>query len=279
MASVDLQYDPSGTQFQNNPSRLQSACRVEVNRHSDQVSEFGIGFGASAVKSVSIGAEVCRIAWVDSYRLTRECIMKAFVELYPHLVMFPFASAQDCIDADREELDLIIYHSHKLDAACLKNIAELLQVYEGMPLMVLLDDDEAQQIRTMPDALKSGARGFISTQTADIPMALAAMRFVKAGGTFAPRDLLMTRRVAGAAEPAEPAPANQLTPRQTAVFLHVKEGKANKVIAHELGMSESTVKVHVRNIMRKMGATNRTQAVFKARSMGNDFGDSRSASM
>ena len=275
---MNLRYDPSGSMFQSDLSRLVSV-RAEADCNGDRVSEFGIGVGASAVKPPSMGAEVCRIAWVDSYRLTRECIMKAFVELYPHLVMLPFASTQDCIDANHEELDLIIYHSHKLDAACLKNIADLLEVYEGMPLMVLLDDDEAQQIRTMPDALKSGARGFISTQTADIPMALAAMRFVKAGGTFAPRDLLMTRRAAATADHVEPAPANQLTPRQTAVFSHVKEGKANKVIAHELGMSESTVKVHVRNIMRKMGATNRTQAVFKARTMRNDFDDSHRATI
>ncbi len=51
------------------------------------------------------------------------------------------------------------------------------------------------------------------------------------------------------------------------VFRHLKQGKANKIIAHELGMSESTVKVHVRNIMRKMGATNRTQAAYKAQGL------------
>jgi DNA-binding NarL/FixJ family response regulator len=276
---VDLQYDPSGSHFQNNPSRLQSVCKTEGARSGDMISEFGIGVGASALKPASMAAEVCRIAWVDSYRLTRECIMKAFVDLYPHLVMLPFACAQDCMDANHEDLDLIIYHSPTLDAACLKNIADLLEIYEGMPLMVLLDDDEAQQIRTMPDALKSGARGFISTQTADIPMALAAMRFVRAGGTFAPRDLLITRRTAATVEQGEPVPASQLTPRQMAVFSHVTEGKANKVIAHELGMSESTVKVHVRNIMRKMGATNRTQAVFKARTMRNDFGASHRAAI
>jgi DNA-binding NarL/FixJ family response regulator len=48
------------------------------------------------------------------------------------------------------------------------------------------------------------------------------------------------------------------------VLTHLRQGKANKIIAYELGMKESTVKVHVRNIMRKMGATNRTQAVYKA---------------
>jgi DNA-binding NarL/FixJ family response regulator len=48
------------------------------------------------------------------------------------------------------------------------------------------------------------------------------------------------------------------------VLSHLRQGKANKIIAYELGMTESTVKVHIRNIMRKMGATNRTQAVYKS---------------
>ena len=54
----------------------------------------------------------------------------------------------------------------------------------------------------------------------------------------------------------------KLTVRQGDVMEQLQLGKANKIIAFDLGMSESTVKVHVRNIMRKMGATNRTQAAF-----------------
>lgn len=53
-----------------------------------------------------------------------------------------------------------------------------------------------------------------------------------------------------------------LTPRQLAVLKCLREGKANKVIAYELDMCESTVKVHVRNILKRLGATNRTQAVY-----------------
>ena len=60
-----------------------------------------------------------------------------------------------------------------------------------------------------------------------------------------------------------------LTTRQIAVLSHLQQGKANKIIAHELRMSESTVKVHVRNIMRKMGATNRTQAAYRATQLWN----------
>jgi DNA-binding NarL/FixJ family response regulator len=49
------------------------------------------------------------------------------------------------------------------------------------------------------------------------------------------------------------------TPRQAAVLEAVQHGKANKVIAYELDLKESTVKVHVRNVMRKLGAHNRTE--------------------
>ena len=64
--------------------------------------------------------------------------------------------------------------------------------------------------------------------------------------------------------PAEPAPAEPFTPRQMAVLRHVKLGKANKTIARELDMSESTVKIHLRNIMKKMKAANRTEVACRA---------------
>jgi len=46
-------------------------------------------------------------------------------------------------------------------------------------------------------------------------------------------------------------------------------GKANKVIAYELNMCESTVKVHVRNIMKKLKAKNRTEVAVMFKSLGN----------
>jgi len=52
------------------------------------------------------------------------------------------------------------------------------------------------------------------------------------------------------------------TARQTAVIAALRQGKQNKIIAHELNMRESTVKVHVRNIMQKLKATNRTEVAY-----------------
>src|SRR5690606_38324456 len=55
-----------------------------------------------------------------------------------------------------------------------------------------------------------------------------------------------------------------LTRRQHDVLQRLRLGKSNKLIARDLDMQESTVKVHVRQIMRKLGAANRTQAALLA---------------
>jgi len=52
-----------------------------------------------------------------------------------------------------------------------------------------------------------------------------------------------------------------LTPREREVAGRVLEGKANKIIAAELGLSDNTVKMHLTQIMRKLKVTNRTQVV------------------
>lgn len=57
----------------------------------------------------------------------------------------------------------------------------------------------------------------------------------------------------------EPAFDAMLSDRERQVVLRIAEGKANKIIARELGIAEATVKIHMRAIMRKMGAANRTQ--------------------
>ena len=62
-----------------------------------------------------------------------------------------------------------------------------------------------------------------------------------------------------------------LTPTQLKVLLAVLEGQLNKQIAHNLGMSEATVKAHMTAIMRKLDVRNRTQAALVARSLGLDL--------
>jgi DNA-binding NarL/FixJ family response regulator len=92
------------------------------------------------------------------------------------------------------------------------------------------------------------------------------MRLVGAGGTFAPTSILLH-----ASEPSATPAAHYnvckkavFTARQLAVLVALRRGKANKQIAYELNMREGTVKVHVRHIMKKLRAKNRTEVAIIA---------------
>jgi DNA-binding NarL/FixJ family response regulator len=75
-------------------------------------------------------------------------------------------------------------------------------------------------------------------------------------------SLLGTRKLAQSTVFAERTDGEQLTSRQAAVVEALRTGKPNKIIAFELNMRESTVKVHVRNIMKRLKGRNRTEVAF-----------------
>ena len=72
-------------------------------------------------------------------------------------------------------------------------------------------------------------------------------------------------RTSSASEKSAPDPKVQkLSPRETVILQSLMGGDANKVIARKLEITESTIKVHVKSILRKIGAANRTQAAMSA---------------
>lgn len=125
-----------------------------------------------------------------------------------------------------------------------------------MPVIVISDIEDADQIvRTM----KSGVRGYIPT---NLPFSIAveAVRLVGAGGIFVPATSFVRRA------PADPPAKSgaQLTKRELSVIEGIRRGKANRQIAHELDISEHTVKLHVRHIMKKLKARNRTEVAIRS---------------
>ena len=74
---------------------------------------------------------------------------------------------------------------------------------------------------------------------------------------------------------ARQLPAAKFTTREKSVITLLKLGTSNKIIAYELQMSESTVKVHIRNIMRKMKVKNRTEVVSRILGVTREFGSGK----
>jgi DNA-binding NarL/FixJ family response regulator len=131
----------------------------------------------------------------------------------------------------------------------------------SVPVVVTSDYENTDYVYHV---LSKGVRGFIPTSLA-LDVTIGALQVVKAGGVFAPASSLLAPRHSDEGDaPPRPLP---FTAKQLAVIGAIRKGKANKTIAYELNMCESTVKVHVRNIMKKMNAKNRTEVAFIASSM------------
>ncbi|MDQ2101959.1 response regulator transcription factor [Azospirillum isscasi] len=150
----------------------------------------------------------------------------------------------------------------------LATLRELAGAFRGTPLVVLSEGEESE----LPlEACRLGVRGCLPTSVG-LAVAQEAVRLVASGGTFFPSPFLhrlMRRGEAAGGEAAgedPPAPSGgaALTARQRSVLQRLREGKSNRVIAQELGISENTAKVHVRGILRALGAANRAEAVRKA---------------
>ena len=104
----------------------------------------------------------------------------------------------------------------------------------------------------MQRALEAGARGYLLKSMPPKDM-VAAIRQVHAGRKSIPAEV--------ATQLAEHLADETLTPREVDVLSRVAGGNRNRDIADQLSISEETVKVHMKHIMDKLGASDRTQAV------------------
>jgi DNA-binding NarL/FixJ family response regulator len=214
-----------------------------------------------------MGIRGLHVALIDGFALSRHCIMAATSMIDKEISFISFNSIRDCITAGESDWDVILYYAHEkalMERLISQEITALRQAYINHPIVVLLDM-QTPQSSIVRDVLRAGARGVISARTIDMATVPAAIRYVAAGGIVVPVDVILLDSPTPAEATLGLPQGMELTSRQLTVFDYLRQGKANKIIAHELHMSESTVKVHVRNIMRKMGATNRTQAVYNAR--------------
>jgi DNA-binding NarL/FixJ family response regulator len=138
----------------------------------------------------------------------------------------------------------------------------------GVPIVVVSDREEWSGVIA---ALNLGARAYFPSSL-DPDILIETLRFVQKGGTFIPIEVLINtpahrKRLPGAE--ARRTAVGDLTPSEQRVLDLLKKGKPNKAIARELDIEETTVKVHVRRIMKKLHAANRTQAALAAQQMAD----------
>lgn len=133
-----------------------------------------------------------------------------------------------------------------------------------LPVVVISGTDDTEDAL---QALGAGAMGYVPERS-DLDTLVQALRLVLAGGTYMPplKKPRAEPEPVAAAAPALPADwaTLPLTPRQKHVLNLLTQGLSNKLIARELGVSVDTVKDHVAAVLKALGASSRTQAVFIA---------------
>lgn len=128
-------------------------------------------------------------------------------------------------------------------------------------LMLSMSRDESDLAR----ALREGARGYL-LKDMDPDDLIPALNDAINGQNVVAKELVgaLTNIIQGKPskqEPIEPAtPLSELTPREQEILAHIAEGESNKVIARNLGISDGTVKLHVKAILRKLGIHSRVEA-------------------
>jgi DNA-binding NarL/FixJ family response regulator len=144
----------------------------------------------------------------------------------------------------------------------------------GSAAIIIMSD--RAQLDDVVAAFRQGARGYILTSQ-EPRLAIEALRMVLAGSTYFPADVLMAHRTGllppavrqeQAAAASDIGLAERLAPKQREVLRALAEGRTNKDISRRLLMEEATVKIHIRQIIRRLGVTNRTQAALLAHRCG-----------
>jgi len=191
-----------------------------------------------------------RVLLVDDHALLRTGVAN-IINQEPDLhVIAEAANGADGVDAFRE---------HRPDVTLLDLRMPVMEGVEAVRHIRALDPQARVIVLTTYDAdediaraLQAGAKAYVLKDISADAL-IACIHDVLAGKTYvAP---------AVAAKLAERVTRIQLTPRELSTLRLMADGKANKEIATDLGISERTVKTHLGHLFEKLGVTSRTEAV------------------
>ncbi len=194
----------------------------------------------------------------DDHPLFRQALTLAAQDVVPDARLVEAANLPSALAeaVAADDLALILLDLRMPGADGYSGVALLHAEKPGVPILVVSSAQGADAAR---NALRFGAVGFLS-KDATLDAIEDGIRDALAGVRMAPpRDDVIDPVAAHIAS---------LTPTQLKVLLGVMEGRLNKQIAYDLGISEATVKAHMTAILKKLDVQNRTQAVLAAKALG-----------
>lgn len=205
----------------------------------------------------------------DDHLLFREGLCRLLTQLDDQASFVEAGTFDDvlALARDGQDFDLVLLDLQMPGFPGFSGVQEICEAQAGTPVVIVSASEAQADVRA---ALDAGASGYIP-KSSSVKIMLSALNLIFSGGIYVPPAAILgdgpgvgghgAVSAGGGGAAAGNAGAPSLTQRQRDVLRCLREGKSNKQIAYELGLSEGTVKIHVTAVMRSLGVRNRTQAV------------------
>jgi two-component system nitrate/nitrite response regulator NarL len=212
-----------------------------------------------------------RILVIDDHTLFRRALTSLLRDASGLEVVGDAGDAGEAIRRAGElQPDVILLDNHLPGVLGINAIASLREAAPAARVIMLtVSEDEAD----LSAALRAGASGYLLKTMEGDALADAIGRAMRGASVVAPEmtgKLVAAYReaAAGAAAPAPPTAIEQLSPREQEILRGIARGESNKEIARVLGIAETTVKIHVQHVLRKLGVASRVHAAVIASNHG-----------
>lgn len=219
------------------------------------------GQAGEMVEEMGAAAIMERVLIVDDHPLVRDGLRSVIAISFDSCEVLEAASLDEAVSVleKQDSFDLVLLDLNIPDVRRLDGVRLLRARFPILPVVMV---SGAFDRAVVQEALAAGAAGFIPKSMKRSGIVQALHRIV-AGEIYLPETL---------GEAVAPSPDEEdinrridtLTPQQRTVLAHLVRGRLNKQIAHDLGVSMTTIKAHVSAILQKLGVLSRTQAVIKA---------------
>jgi DNA-binding NarL/FixJ family response regulator len=205
-----------------------------------------------------------KILIADDHALFRDGLAMRLEEINHDIVLLQaptFSQAAKILDKEND-INMIIVDLDMPDMRWEDGVEELKKKAPRASMVVISASEDIRNIRKI---LATGIKGYIPKRS-DPKIMHNALKLILEGGTYIPPALI---------ENSNESTSNNyrhngktLPNRQSQVLDLIAQGKSNKQIAYEMGVSEATVKLHINALLRSLKVNNRTQAVVTAQKLG-----------
>jgi len=200
----------------------------------------------------------------DDHSLIRDGMRRLLQQMTPDVEVIEAVNCQEAIHvlAEHPDLDLVLFDLSMPDRDGLESLSELVDNRHSVPIVVISATEDTEVIRRV---LAVGAAGYIAKSESNERI-MQGIQIVLSGGVYVP--LAQARALMRGEAGRKRTPLANLSDRQREVLRYIVRGFPNKEIATAVNLSEVTIKKHVGQILRELGAQNRTQAALIARKFG-----------